>query len=318
MTDANTSNVSSSPNTQQSNDDRSQSNILHNQSTMPTLLNNNNNHSSTTTNHHLIAENGNQSSSTISVEQSHIETKAPIPNPPQRKRRKNIPLSKISRPAVPPSILTNNVKLEKNTPPASTMTNNNTSTSSTKSNATMIFNLIRSLLEEKKSDNNDENLISTIDCLIDSLQHLRERIKILDNNNHEKHSGTIEIIHDETSPLNLSKPKKRQHQRLASANSDDMSPSTTTTVSSPSPSASNLPLQSTIFPSQTLYFDKPFFPPFAGLFILQYFCSDQFSFIATNMTHLQNFLKLSATSLLNDSMVMIEYEHRMILLFRII
>ena len=282
---------------------------------MPILLNNTNDHNSTTTNHYLIAENGNQSSSTISVEQSHTETKAPIPDPPQRKRRKNIPSSKISRPAVPPSILTNNIKLEKNIPPTPTSTNNNTSTSSTKSNATMIFNLIRSLLEEKKSDN-DENLISTIDCLIDSLQHLRERIKIPDNNNHEKHSGTtIEIIHDETSPLNLSKPKKRHHQRLASANSDDMSPSTTTTVSSPSPSAPNLSISSTIFPSQTLFYDKPFFPPFAGLFVFQYFRSHLFSLVAPNMTHLQNFLKLSATSLLNDSMVMIEYEYRMIRLF---
>lgn len=264
MTDANTSNASSSPNTHESNDDRPESNLPHDPSTMSTSLNNN--HGNTTTNHHPIAENGNQSNSTNSV----TETKLPLPDPPQRKRRKNIPSSKISRPTVPPSILTNNVKLEKNIPPTSTMTNNNnnTSTSSTKNTATMIFNLIRSLLEEKKSDNNDENLISTIDCLIDSLQHLRERIKIVDNNNHEKSSITTEFIHDETSPLNLSKPKKRYHQRLASANSDDMSPSTTTTVSSPSPSTPNLSLPSTIFPSQTLFYDKPFFPPFAGSFVI--------------------------------------------------
>ena len=121
----------------------------------------------------------------------------------------------------------------------------------------MIFNLIRSLLEEKKSDHNDENLISTIDCLIDSLQHLRERVKTIENNNHEKNSSSSNIDYDETYPLNLSKPKKRQQTRLASTNSDDMSPSTTT-VSSPSPSTP------TLFSSQALFYEKPFFPPFPG------------------------------------------------------
>jgi len=129
----------------------------------------------------------------------------------------------------------------------------------------MIFNLIRALLEEKKSDNNDENLISTIDCLIDSLQHLRERIKTVDNhNNNETNSFTTDMNYDETYPLNLSKPKKRHPTRLASTNSDDVSPSTTT-VSSPSPSTPNLSLSSTLYPSQALLYEKPFSPPFSGL-----------------------------------------------------
>ena len=247
MTDANTSNASSSPNTHESNDD---------QSTVLTSLTNN-------SNDHPVTENGKQINSTTSAEQSQTETKVPLPNPPQRKRRKNIPSSKISRPSVPPSILTNNIKLEKNNPPTPSIPVHSSTSSTTKSNASMIFNLIRSLLEEKKSDNNDENLISTIDCLIDSLQHLREKIKILENNHHDKHSLTTDVTHDETSPLNLSKPKKRHQQRLASANSDDMSPSTTT-VSSPSPSAPTLSLPSTIFSSQALFYDKPFFPPFTG------------------------------------------------------
>lgn len=254
MTDANTSNASSSPNTHESNDD---------QTTVLTSVTNN-------TNDHPVEENGKQSNSITLAEQSQTETKAPLPDPPQRKRRKNIPSSKISRPSVPPSILTNNIKLEKNIPPVPSIPVHSSTSSTTKGNANMIFNLIRSLLEEKKSDNNDENLISTIDCLIDSLQHLREKIKILDNNNntntnnnHDTHSSTTDVTHDETSPLNLTKPKKRHQQRLASANSDDMSPSTTT-VSSPSPSAPTLPLSSTLFPSQALFYDKPFFPPFSG------------------------------------------------------
>jgi hypothetical protein len=193
----------------------------------------------------------------------------PDPNPPQRKRRKNIPSSKISRPSIPStSILTNNIKLEKNIPSVPSIpvkTPTPPLPQPTKPNAAMIFNLIRALLEEKKSDNNDENLISTIDCLIDSLQHLRERIKTVDNhNNNETNSFTTDMNYDETYPLNLSKPKKRHPTRLASTNSDDVSPSTTT-VSSPSPSTPNLSLSSTLYPSQALFYEKPFFPPFSGL-----------------------------------------------------
>lgn len=257
MIDANTSNGSPLSNTHESNGDRLESTL----STSPTTNDVNN----------IIKNNENQSISQTPIEtQSEVKVIQPDPNLPQRKRRKNIPSSKISRSTIP-SILTNNIKLEKNIPSTPVNNNNNTSTNSTstttKPNAAMIFNLIRSLLEEKKSDNNDENLISTIDCLIDNLQHLRERIKVIETNNNEKHSSTINNNHDETYPLNLSKPKKRQQTRLASTNSDDMSPSTTT-VSSPSPSTPTLPLQSTLFPSQALFYEKPFFPPFTGLIFI--------------------------------------------------
>ena len=211
-----------------------------------------------------------QPTSITSSNESQTEKKLPQPdlNQPQRKRRKNIPSSKITRPPMiptsTPSILTNTIKLEKNIPSVPSISSN-ISPTTTKTNATMIFNLIRSLLEEKKFDNNDENLISTIDCLINSLQHLRERIKTIEtnNNSNEKYSSTTNINIDDTSPLNLSKPKIRHQTRLPSANSDDMSPSTTT-VSSPSPSNTTLPLPSALFPSQALFYDKPFFPPFSG------------------------------------------------------
>jgi hypothetical protein len=89
----------------------------------------------------------------------------------------------------------------------------------------MILNLIDSLVDEKQLDNNnDENLLLTIDCLINNLKHLRDKIQT--------------IHHDDTHPLNLSKPKVK-HQ-------------TQTTVTQSFPSTSSL------FPSQ------PFFPPFSG------------------------------------------------------
>jgi hypothetical protein len=94
----------------------------------------------------------------------------------------------------------------------------------------MILKLIDSLADEKQLDNpNDENLLLTIDCLINNLKHLREKIKT--------------IHHDDTHPLNLSKPKIKQptHDNMKS-----------TTV------ATNFPLTSTLFSSQ------PFFPPFSS------------------------------------------------------
>ncbi len=265
MTDANTSNGSPLSNTQESNDDRPQSNIHHDQSTISSSLTNDDNNNSTITNNNdVVTGNEKQSTSATPPIESHSETKPILPDPPQRKRRKNVPSSKIARPAISsPSIITNNIKIERNIPSVPSTPVNQPTSTTIKPNATTIFNLIRSLLEEKKADNNDENLLSTIDCLIDSLQHLRERIQTRESNGNEKHSLTTNFNHDDTYPLNLSKPKKRNQQRLASANSDDMSPSTTT-VSSPSPSAPTLSLPSGLFPSQSLFYEKPFFPPFSG------------------------------------------------------
>ncbi|CAF0882024.1 unnamed protein product [Rotaria sordida] len=125
------------------------------------------------------------------------------------------------------------------------------SSSSSTTSVRMILNLIDSLVDEKQFDNSDENLLSTIDCLINSLKHIREKIKT--------------INHDDTHPLNLSKPKLKQQTH------DDLN--------SPTTSSSNFPLTSGLFSS------PPFFSPFS----------------VANMTHLQNYLKLSAASVLNDS-----------------
>ena len=266
MTDVNTSNGSPLPHQQDIDSDRPGSNTPHDESITPTSQSNDNTN---------VAEQ--QSYTPTAANESQPETKVTPPsNPqqPQRKRRKNIPSSKISRPSTttatvpPPSVLTNNIKLEKNVPVIPTVSSNSSSTT-TKTNAAMIFNSIRTLLEEKKADN-DENLLLTIDCLIDSLQHLRERIKTLESNNNEKNSLTTTLEYDDSHPLNLSQPKKRQQTRLASTNSDDMSPSTTT-VSSPSPSTPTLSLPSALFPSQALFYEKPFFPSFSGerLFLWQ-------------------------------------------------
>lgn len=102
--------------------------------------------------------------------------------------------------------------------------------SSSKTSISMIINLIDSLVDEKQLEkNNDENLLITIDCLISNLKFLREKIHT--------------IHHEDTRPLNLSKPKVK-HQ------THEMNKSTT--------AATNFHLPSTLFPTQ------PFFPPFSG------------------------------------------------------
>ncbi|CAF4712376.1 unnamed protein product, partial [Rotaria socialis] len=231
LTDVNTSNGSPVSNNQESNGDQIESNTHHDEFITPTSPSTNNNNS-------IIQNNETNSTSATPVIESHLKTKEipPDANQPQRKRRKNVPSSKISRPSIPSSslsIIPNSIKIEKNVPQLSSIPTNTSSSATTtnttttaKANTTMIFNLIRSLLEEKQLDNNDENLISTIDCLIDSLQHLRERIKITDttadDNNDERNSSTRNNhhYHDDSSPLNLSKPKIRHQTRVASTNSD--------------------------------------------------------------------------------------------------
>lgn len=209
-----------------------------------------------------------------SLNSLNVDIKSNPSNPiqTQRKRRKNVPSQKIAR--VPSN--NESIKAEKHAPSITQISTNTSSTnqsttettstpspsstttkgSATKSNATMIFNLIRSFLEEKKSDHNDENLVSTIDCLIDSLQHLRDRIRNFDNSNsdNDNHLTTV----DETSPLNLSKPKKCHSTRLPSGNSEDLSP-TTTTVSSPSPSTPTLQFPQIPFTSPSMLY-----PAFSG------------------------------------------------------
>ena len=104
----------------------------------------------------------------------------------------------------------------------------------------MILNLIDSLVDEKQLDSNcDENLLVTIDSLISSLKHLRERIKT--------------INHDDTHPLNLTKPKSKPQQTRPSASMAEERQSMR-----PSPSTVGFPLPSPIFTSQ------PFFSPFSG------------------------------------------------------
>ena len=133
---------------------------------------------------------------------------------PQRNRRKNH--SQLKRLQPPPS------------------SSSSSSTTPTKTSIPMILNLIDALVEEKQLDkNNDENLLLTIDSLISNLKHLREKIKT--------------IHHDDSHPLNLSKPKIKQQ-----SHEDRKS-----TTASP-----NFPLASTLFSSQ------PFFPPFAGKILL--------------------------------------------------
>jgi hypothetical protein len=172
--------------------------------------------------------------------QSHSEE---IKLQPQRNRRKNLTQSKLLQ---------------------------NPSSSSTSPSVPMILNLIDSLVDEKQFDNNDENLLLTIDHLINNLKHLREKIKT--------------INHDDTHPLNLSKPKIKQH------NHNHMNAPTTST---------NFTLPTPIFPSQ------PFLPPFSRKYfsIKRNFYLEIISFLVANMAHLQNYLKLSAASVLNDSMV---------------
>ena len=126
--------------------------------------------------------------------------------PAVRKPRKSSPQSKLPRPA------SNNVPL--------------------------ILNLIDSLIEEKQFDHNDENLLGTIDSLIASLKHLKEKLR----NIHE----------EETHPLNLSKPKtKNPTPRLTSTNHSEEKHAAT-------PFPANFPLPSAIFPSQS------YFSPYSG------------------------------------------------------
>ena len=147
------------------------------------------------------------SSPSLSNECHSEETKVTV----HRNRRKNLSQSKFSR-----------------NPPLSTLT------STTPTSIPMILSLIDSLIDEKQFDNNnDENLLLTIDCLINNLKHLREKIQT--------------IHHDDSHPLNLSKPKMRQQ------NYDDIKSTTAST---------NFPLTSPLFSTQ------PFFPPFSGKIFL--------------------------------------------------
>jgi hypothetical protein len=116
----------------------------------------------------------------------------------------------------------------------------------------MILNLIDSLVDEKQLDNNnDENLLVTIDCLINNLKHLREKIQT--------------IHHDNTHPLNLTKPKIK-HQ-------------TQTTVSQSFPSTS------------TLFSSQPFFPPFSS----KDFCRRKFKRMFISSGKYGSFTKLFKT-----------------------
>jgi hypothetical protein len=150
----------------------------------------------------ILLDESNEKHSIISPpvsNQSHLEqTKIQ----PHRNRRKNISQSKLIQ--------------------------NSPSSSSTSPSIPMILNLIDSLVDEKQFDSNDENLLLSIDCLINNLKHVREKIRT--------------VNYDNTHPLNLSKPKIKQH------NHDNMKSTTAST---------NFPLPSPIFPSQ------PFLPPFS-------------------------------------------------------
>lgn len=98
----------------------------------------------------------------------------------------------------------------------------------------MILSLIDSLVDEKQiHQDNDENLLVTIDNLIDNLKHLRDKIQT--------------IHHDDTHPLNLTKPKSKQptHEQIKSTTN----PTTT----------NHFQLPSALFSPQ-----QPFFSPFTG------------------------------------------------------
>ncbi|CAF3317338.1 unnamed protein product [Rotaria socialis] len=183
------------------------------------------NHNSPSTDEHESNENHSTSPAAL-FNESHSKD---IKLTQQRNRRKNPTQSKL---------------------PQNPSTVSSSSSSSSGTNVRTILNLIDSLVDEKQFDNSDENILSTIDCLISSLKHMREKIKT--------------INHDDTHPLNLSKPKVQQHVH------DDVNATVT---------PSNFPLASALFSSQ------PFLSPFS----------------VANMTHFQNYLKLSAASVLNDS-----------------
>ena len=160
----------------------------------------------------------------------------------------------------------------------------------------MILSLIDSLVDEKElQQNNDENLLLTIDNLIDNLKHLREKIQT--------------VHHDDTHPLNLTKPKSKQHtneqNKSSSTSSSSSSSAAQAAAATVSPATTNnFQLPSALFSSQ-----QPFFSPFAGRnssqskkeFFLFFFSF--VLFLVANMTHLQNYFKLSAASVLNDSIV---------------
>lgn len=137
---------------------------------------------------------------------------------------------KISSPTVNRRKATHSQLKHLQPPPTSSSSTSSSSSSSNKTSISMILNLIESLVDEKQLEkNNDENLLLTIDCLISNLKYLREKINT--------------IHHDDTHPLNLTKPKvtKPTHE---------INKSTTTST--------NFPMPSTLFPTQ------PFFPPFSG------------------------------------------------------
>jgi len=115
----------------------------------------------------------------------------------------------------------------------------------------MILSLIDSLVDEKElQQNNDENLLLTIDNLIDNLKHLREKIQT--------------VHHDDTHPLNLTKPKSKQHtneqNKSSSTSSSSSSSAAQAAAATVSPATTNnFQLPSALFSSQ-----QPFFSPFAG------------------------------------------------------
>ena len=302
------------PNAEKFNEDCLESNIHKNEfitPISPTHGDNNNNN---------INSSDSYSTKIIPSIESHSKIKdtPSEPNQSKRKRRKTILSSKIARPLTKSSsVATNNVKIEKNVPSPPSIPLSVSST--TKTNVTMIFDLIRSLLE-KEFVNNNENLMSTIDCLINSLQNLRERIQANEtttiptstttNDNNDEKTLLRKFNNDHSCPLNLSKPKIRNQARLGSTNSDDMSPSATT-VSSPSPSTPILSLTSPFLPSQALFYDKSLLPPFSGKDFLssvdaKVHMAENF-YLVPNMTHLQNYLKLTAAPLLNDQIVCINF-----------
>lgn len=137
-------------------------------------------------------------------------------------------------------------------PPPSSSAAASSSSSTLTPSIPMILSLIDSLVDEKQLNNdNDENLLLTIDSLINNLKHLREKIQT--------------IHHDDAYPLNLTKPK------LKSQTNEEIRPSPTHTTATAA-AANHFQLPSTLFSSQ------PFFSPFAG--------KNRLSSSIANRTHL--------------------------------
>jgi hypothetical protein len=104
----------------------------------------------------------------------------------------------------------------------------------------MILDLIDSLVDDQHLENNDENLLVTIDSLISSLKDLRDKIQV--------------IRHDDIHPLNLTKPKvKQQGIRSSSNNADEQH------TLAHSSMTSNLSIPASLFASH-----QPYFSPFSG------------------------------------------------------